>query len=217
MDDLNIDEMKDVYGDLNDFDQRMKGKQSMQLPQGDDSSSDEGMEPAALVKRRQDPMWQLEEKNRVLLDRLYKSEKLCNDFKDTIDALSNTSESQKDKRIVELVKKNKALNLQAEGLKNKAAKAAEFALEMKKENDASMKKAPILKTQEPTANSSTMSGGEAERKLKELEKRVTKMRNENQEQKQLIDKATRLLEREIGEVVDIAELYKEESQWKGRS
>ena len=43
------------------------------------------------------------------------------------------------------------------------------------------------------------------------------MRNENQEQKILIDKATRLLEREIGEIVDIHDLSKDESQWKGRS
>ena len=54
-------------------------------------------------------------------------------------------------------------------------------------------------------------------KLKDMEKRVTKLRNENQEQKILLEKATRLLEREIGEVVDINELSKEESQWKGRS
>lgn len=46
---------------------------------------------------------------------------------------------------------------------------------------------------------------------------MTKLRNENQEQKILLEKATRLLEREIGEVVDINELSKEESQWKGRS
>lgn len=46
---------------------------------------------------------------------------------------------------------------------------------------------------------------------------MTKLRNENQEQKILLEKATRLLEREIGEIVDINELSKEESQWKGRS
>lgn len=57
----------------------------------------------------------------------------------------------------------------------------------------------------------------AKGKMTEMEKRVTKMRNENQEQKILLEKATRLLEREIGEVVDINELSKEESQWKGRS
>lgn len=56
-----------------------------------------------------------------------------------------------------------------------------------------------------------------ERRVKELEKRLTKMRNENQEQKILLERATRLLEREIGEVVDIADLSKEESNWKGRA
>jgi hypothetical protein len=33
----------------------------------------------------------------------------------------------------------------------------------------------------------------------------------------LLEKATRLLEREIGECVDIHELSKEDSNWKGRS
>ena len=56
-----------------------------------------------------------------------------------------------------------------------------------------------------------------DKKYKELEKKITKMRNENQEQKILLEKATRLLEREIGEIVDIHELSKENSTWKGRS
>jgi hypothetical protein len=40
---------------------------------------------------------------------------------------------------------------------------------------------------------------------------LVQARNENQEQKTLIEKATRLLEREIGEIIDINELSKEES------
>jgi len=47
--------------------------------------------------------------------------------------------------------------IQAEGLKNKAAKAAEFALDLKKENDATMKSAPHLKTLDNNVISS--SGG----------------------------------------------------------
>jgi hypothetical protein len=50
-----------------------------------------------------------------------------------------------------------------------------------------------------------------DKKLKQMEQKITKMRNENQEQKILLEKATRLLEREIGECVDIAELSKETS------
>jgi uncharacterized protein YhaN len=49
------------------------------------------------------------------------------------------------------------------------------------------------------------------KKVKELEKRVTKLRNENQTFSTQLEKATRLLEREIGEVVDIDSLIKEES------
>lgn len=41
----------------------------------------------------------------------------------------------KDKKIIELAKKNRALALQGESLKTKAAKAAGFALDLKKEAD----------------------------------------------------------------------------------
>lgn len=58
---------------------------------------------------------------------------------------------------------------------------------------------------------------EQEKKLKDMEKKMIKLRNENQEQKILIEKATRILEREIGEVVDINELAKDDSSWKGRA
>ena len=67
-----------------------------------------------------------------------------------------------------------------------------------------------------TAVSST-GGSEELKKVKELEKRVVKLRQENSQLSSQVDKATRLLEREIGEVVDIEQLSKEESQWKGRA
>ena len=55
------------------------------------------------------------------------------------------------------------------------------------------------------------SGDEQGRKLRELEKRVTKLRNDNQTLTSTVEKATRLLEREIGEVVDIEALSREDS------
>lgn len=215
MDDLNIDEMRDVYGDLNDFEKRMKATKQVD-PYANNSSEDEGSDEGRdLQKKKNDPVWQLNEKNRILIDRLYKSEKQLNELKDTFEALGSNSDNLKDKKIIELSKKNKALTIQAEGLKTKAAKAAEYAIEAKKQmntTEANASKSPGLDSLKATSG-----GLDNERKLKELEKRITKMRNENQEQKITIEKATRLLEREIGEVVDIHELSKEESQWKGRS
>ena len=60
-------------------------------------------------------------------------------------------------------------------------------------------------------------GDDAGRKLREMEKRVTKLRNENQQLTQTVEKATRLLEREIGEAVDIETLSREDSNWRGRA
>jgi len=41
----------------------------------------------------------------------------------------------KDKKIIDLAKKNRGLQLQVESLKTKAAKAAEIALKLKKDSD----------------------------------------------------------------------------------
>ena len=63
-------------------------------------------------------------------------------------------------------------------------------------------------------NETTMSnigGSEEAKKVKELEKRVVKLRQENSQLSSQVDKAMRLLEREIGEAVDIEMLSKEES------
>ena len=62
------------------------------------------------------------------MDRLFKSEKELNEMRETYDAITGSNESLKDKKIIDLSKKNRALYLQAESLKAKAAKAAEFAL-----------------------------------------------------------------------------------------
>lgn len=94
------------------------------------------------------------------------------------------SQDLKDKKILDLAKKNRTLQLQIESLKTKAAKAAEIAIKMKKENDeiTSQGGSGSPQQKKPTPSDtmmSSMSGVETERKYRELEKKVTKMRNEN--------------------------------------
>ena len=135
-------------------------------------------------------------------------------MKETFEAVSTDSEGIKDKKIIDLAKKNRGLQLQVESLKTKAAKAAEIALKLKQDNEKI--EAPAQEKEMAT----TFTGGaglDDAKKVKDLERRITKMRNDNQTLSTQLDKATRLLEREIGEVVDIDALYKEESQWKGRA
>ena len=120
----------------------------------------------------------------MLMDRLYKSEKQLDEIKGTYEAVVSQNDNQKDKKIIDLAKRNRALQLQAESLKTKAAKAAEFALSLKKDQDK--------QAESPTkvSKQSTMGGGiepsstssfELDKRLKESDKRVTKLRNENQE------------------------------------
>ena len=61
-------------------------------------------------------------------------------------------------------------------------------------------------------------GGDAEdlkKKLSLAEKKITKIRNENQAIKLEYDKAIRALEKETGEIVSVDEIMREDSQWKG--
>jgi hypothetical protein len=53
--------------------------------------------------------------------------------------------------------------------------------------------------------------------MKEHEKKITKLRNENQQLKGDLDKAIKCLEKETGEIVNLDELAKDNTQWKGRA
>jgi hypothetical protein len=59
-----------------------------------------------------------------------------NEFKEVIESISSSGKTDnKDKKIIELAKKNRSLQLSVESLKTKAAKAAEFALKLKSEHE----------------------------------------------------------------------------------
>ena len=81
----------------------MKGTKSK-----NDSSSDE---EDNLPVNRKDPVAVMNEKNKILMDRLYKSEKQLGEMKETYEAIAASSESLKDKKIIDLAKKNKALQI----------------------------------------------------------------------------------------------------------
>ena len=92
--------MADVAGDLRNFDQKLRTGHIQP-----EDSSDEDTAPV----NRNDPVAVLEEKNQILMDRLYKSEKELNDMRETYQAVVSDSESMKDKKIIDLAKKNRAL------------------------------------------------------------------------------------------------------------
>ena len=127
------------------------------------------------------------------MEKLFKADKQINEYKEIVEAINGGggktaagSQDIKDKKILELAKKNRTLQLQVESLKTKAAKAAEIAIRMKKENDVlesqGEKSPPQKRAMAGTISDGTMSSGlsemESEKRAKELEKRITKMRNE---------------------------------------
>ena len=140
-------------------------------------------------------------------------------MKDTYEAVTTSYDDIKDKKIIELAKQKRNLLLQIDSLRTKAAKAAESALNYKKklenrggEDEQASQASPLKQTPQSSSklkqtgmNETSMSQMDSAdgRKLREMEKRITKLRNENQALTNTVEKATRLLEREIGEVVDI--------------
>jgi len=57
-------------------------------------------------------------------------------------SISGSNESAKDKKIIDLAKRNRDLQQQVESLKNKAAKAAEIAIKLSKEKEHSEQSSP---------------------------------------------------------------------------
>ncbi|CDW71896.1 UNKNOWN [Stylonychia lemnae] len=196
--------MEEVYSDLNDFEKRLKVNRN--LEDQVQSSSDE--EDTNVKPRFTTEADVLKEKNRILMEKLFKSEKQVNEYKEMVDAISNGGKADlKDKKLIDLAKKNRSLQLQVESLKTKAAKAAEFALKLKKEKDldetnsqmSPKKSNNILETQ------SMMTGIDSDKKFKD------------QQLKGELDKAIKCLERETGEIVSLDDMVREDSNWKGRA
>ena len=165
--------------DLNDFEKRLKPSSDpfLQHSSSEDDDEDEG----SAKPRFSTEADVLREKNRILMDKLFKAEKQTAELREAVEAVSGKAADLKDKKIIELVKKNRALQLQAESLKTKAAKAAEIAIKMKKDAEDTGDASSLKKTSAPlqdTTSMSMISGAEQERRAKELEKKVTKLRNE---------------------------------------
>ena len=53
---------------------------------------------------RKNPVAILEEKNQILIDRLYKAEKELGDMRATYEAITGENENLKDKKIIDLAK-----------------------------------------------------------------------------------------------------------------
>jgi hypothetical protein len=99
-----------------------------------DDSSDEESQQASLPKQPASQMDIMKQKNEILMEKLYHAEKKAGELKDAMESVgSGASSDLKDKKIVELAKKNRAMQVQVDALKTKAAAAANSALKFKQE------------------------------------------------------------------------------------
>ena len=109
-----------TMNDLNRFDQKLK---SATNPFGkDDSSSDEEDGGSRPPRRPQTQVEILTQKNQILMEKLFKSEKQVQDLKDTYEAVTTSYDNIKDKKIIELAKQKRQLQMQVESLRTRQPK-----------------------------------------------------------------------------------------------
>lgn len=141
----------------------------------------------------------------------------------------------KDKKLIELVKKNKDLKLKIEKFKLKE-KELEAKLNELKSGKETSSLPSINTTSNINANSNSSSNNitnnlnslnpnsliktndeENRKRLKQLENKVVEMRNKLQSAKEENTKLNILIKREIGESIDIDKALKDKVYWKGRA
>ncbi|CAK64446.1 unnamed protein product (macronuclear) [Paramecium tetraurelia] len=148
------------------------------------------------------------------------------------DVINSKNETLKDRKIRELVQKNRQLLLSYEKEKQSRKKLEEQVNKALKETDEGIKaldksipKAPIPKA-DPLAKA--LKGSESQKedlgvaddfknKFKEADKKVQEQRVKLQQVKTELNKAMRIIQREVGENANLDQLLMDENGWKGRA
>lgn len=210
--------MDDLYHDIGNFEKKLKYTGPLGQTQQDDSSSED--------ERPINEMDIIQDKNRVLLEKLYKSQNQVKEYKTIIDTIQNSDSTDinfKDKKILELARKNRDFQVRFESLKNKAARAMEEVLRLKNGGgDANFEETKSSMMSQMSESPSQADGDQdssagLKKKIKKQDERIVKLRNDAQKYKIDLDKAIKIIEREVGEGQSIDEILKSDSNWKGRA
>lgn len=94
--------------DLSSFEKRLKGNRNLEDQHDSSSSEDESSTKRGFTTE----VDILKEKNRILMEKLFKAEKQLNDHKEIVESIQSGGKTDaKDKKIIELAKKNRQLQL----------------------------------------------------------------------------------------------------------
>lgn len=163
---------------------------------------------------------------KVLQKSLEESKKKNSDFMSLIS--KDTSIELKDKKLIELVKKNQDLNLKLEKyrLKEKELENKINELQTGVTNTQNESVPKIGKKDSNTNVNSNMNSNEInmeeelndfKKRLKNSEAKIVKIRYELQIAKEENTKLNILIKREIGDSIDIEKALRDKTYWKGRS
>ena len=149
---------------------------------------------------------------------LDESRKKYSDFMQLIS--KDTSTEIKDKKLIELVKKNQDINLKLEKyklrIKDLETKLSDLTSVSSVKIDGEISNQKI-KTKEPVVNEIEEELSETKKKLKNCESKIVKIRNELQLAKEENTKLNIIIKREVGESIDIEKTLRDKTSWKGRS
>lgn len=228
---------KDVFSQMRNFDKKLKNEY---IKQGQEVNKIEELEALEsedeIIKDDINTILEIEKtdllKRYQILQKKYKESQNSlkatnlqlieerNKQKDIIDMLEKKSEDFKDKKLIELVKKNTDLSLKIEKQKLKE-KELESIIEnqnnsknINNNNQVDNNINPIQNSSVPINLNSNNNDeiSNLRKSVKILEKRVSELVNKNQQSKQEINKLDSLLKRELGE-----NYLENEKNWKGRA
>eukprot|EP01017_Pseudomicrothorax_dubius_P033912 TRINITY_DN4594_c0_g1_i8.p1 TRINITY_DN4594_c0_g1~~TRINITY_DN4594_c0_g1_i8.p1 ORF type:complete len:266 (+),score=77.47 TRINITY_DN4594_c0_g1_i8:217-1014(+) len=130
--------------------------------------------------------------------------------KEEIEAtIATRDETAKDKKLRELVQKNKELTVM---LGNERGKRAALETQLKAvEEQPKTKGTPVTDDRKSTA------GEDFKAKYNQSEKKLQELRIANTSLKSELNKAMRVIAREVGEDINLDKVLSEENSWKGRA
>lgn len=184
---------------------------------------DQLTDKAEIIKRYRLIQSKLKEKrNQVesLQNTLEEIKRTNNQFMDIIS--KDPGSNLKDKKLIELVKKNTDLKLKIEKYKliekELLNQISQFNESKNKKEEVKQFEPLIIKKENLNLyNNNTGNDEETKKKLKISEAKIVEMRNKLQVAKEENTKLNILIKREIGEAIDIEKALKDKVYWKGRA
>jgi chromosome segregation ATPase len=202
---------EDTIGELEQFEARLH-KHTGAIYEESDSSEEEQLEEVPTSELSNQNV-RLQAKIQLLIQQIIDKDREIDSLKQVLGygkpEIEEGDENFKDKKLMDLAKKNRALLVALESEKNRAARAMEEVLKLKEEKNKQVRK----KGWKQDAGPKEVDWKE---KYTELDKKYQELKLKSHTLKGELSKATRIIAREVGEYESLDKVLQSES-WRGRA